>query len=277
MGALDLTRLNPAAIGGIARLRLRARLDEGRHLEDADAFFAEATGSGEFSGTALHFVDGLLTGRGAVDGPAAAYLQFFDEGRRMGLAREELERFIAGRLAGVTRRETIRPEAWDEARELGFALPPDDAPLHVASTAAMILAPGQRAHILGAWRWGHWDDPALNRIALHRGEGGLVLDLYRLGGAERAPAGIWALPWAEDVVLAARVLLSPEESVALIEGAQDPGFTGGLLESLEGGPLWRSAIEVLRGRIAIDPAPDQLRLTTDAVRMMGRIGRPLYV
>jgi hypothetical protein len=211
-----------------------------------------------------------------VAGPAAAYLQFFDDGRRLGLEGEGLERYIALRLAQVTRSESLRPQAVAEALELGFAAPPAEAPLHRTSTAAMVLAPGQRALFLGAWRWGHWEDPLLNRIALHRVGEGLVLDFYRLGGAERAPADRWTLPWAEDVVLAARLLLSPEETGALLDGAEDPGFTGGLIESLEGGPLWRSAMAVLRQRITVDPSTDHLRLTTEAVRMMARIGRPIY-
>ncbi|KAA2242191.1 hypothetical protein [Salinarimonas soli] len=276
MGPLDLTRLDPAAIGGIARLRLKAALDERRHLVDPEAFFTEATESGLFTGTALHFENGLLTGRSSVDGPAAAYLQFFDDGRRLGLAREPLERYIAQRIAGVTLPATLLPEAREEALALGFATPPPDAPLHRTGTAAMVLAPGQRARILGSWRWGNWSDPDLNRIALHRGEGGLVLDLYRLGGAERTPSARWALPWEEDVVLAARLLLSPEETAALLDGAKDPDFTGGLVESLEGGPLWRSAMTVLRQRISIEPSPDHLRLTVEALRMMARIGRPIY-
>jgi len=276
MGPLDLTRLDPAAMGGIARLRLKAGLDECRNLTDPEAFFTEATESGLFTGTALHFDNGLLTGRCAVDGPAAAYLQFFDDGRRLGLAGEGLERYIAQRIAAVTRPATLRADVREEAAALGFASPPGEAPLHRPSTAAMVLAPGQRARFLGAWRWGHWEDPLLNRIAIHRVEDGLALDLYRLGGPERVPVDRWPLPWEEDVVLAARLLLSPEETGTLLDGAADPGFTGGLIESLEGGPLWRSAMAMLRSRITIDPSTDHLRLTTEAVRMMARIGRPIY-
>jgi hypothetical protein len=276
MGPIDLTRLDPAAIGGITLPRLRAGLEERRNLTDPDGLFTEATGSGLFRGTALHYQNGLLTGRCGVDGPAAAYLQYFDDGRRLGLAREALERYIALGIANVTRLDTLQPDAIDEAVDLGFAPPSADAPLHRPATAAIVLAPGQHAMFLGAWRWGHWGDPQLNRIALHRGESGLVLDFYRIGGAERAPAERWAMPWEEDVVLAARLLLSPEEAGSLLDGAEDPDFTGGLIESLEGGPLWRSAMAVLRQRITVDPSTDHLRLTTEAVRMMARIGRPIY-
>lgn len=275
MGHVDLARLDPAAIGGIARPRLSAGLAEGRHLADPEGFFAAAIGSGQFTGTNLHFEHGLLTGRTCVDGPAAAYLQFQDDGRRQGLARAALERYIAVRLAQLKDPATIRAGAREEAVSLGFAAPPPEAPLHRTGTAALVLAPGQRAHLLGAWRWGNWDDPALNRIALHRGESGLVLDFYRIGGPERAGRAL-DLPWEEDVVLAARLLLSPDETGELLARGQGPAFEGGLLESLEGGPLWRAATGLLRERIVIEPSSDELRLTTEAVRMMARIGRPIY-
>jgi hypothetical protein len=276
MGFIDLTRLDPGAIGGVARPRLRQDLDAGRHLEDPDAFFAEVLQSGLFTGTALDVAGEVVTGQTCVDGPAAAYLQFYDDGRRQGLGRAALERYIALRIAQLRGWETIRPAAIEEAWALGFPAAPENVPLHRTGTAAIAIGPGERACFRGVWRWGNWDEPDLNRIALHRGDRGLVLDLYRLGGAERSPAAQWSLPWEEDVVLAARVLLSPDEAGLLLERARDPAFEGGLFESLMGGPLWRSAVALLRERISIEPSTEALRLTTDAVRMMARIGRPLY-
>ncbi|HYF56450.1 MAG TPA: hypothetical protein VEA41_19510 [Salinarimonas sp.] len=275
MGVLDLTRLDASAIGGIGRPRLRPALDAGRHLADAGGFFAEATGSGVFSGTSLDFADGILSGRCGIDGPAAAYLRFYDDGRRAGLVDEALERFVALRLARLRSWDAVGADAIGEARSLGFGAVAEDAPLHRIGTAAMVLAPGQRAVVTGAWRWGRWDDPALNRVALHRDADGLAIDYYRVGGAEHDDPRL-AVPWEEDVVLAARVLLSPEETRRFVEGADDPAFEGGLLASLQGGPLWRAAMTILRERIAIDSGVDGLTLTDGALRMMARIGRPLY-